>query len=110
MISKWFKNVGSGVVIIETYATMCIIQVIMLEKLLPFIQYGQSFASMHELWVLIIIVWFVDKNVIQTWINFKPPAIYRETTVQPGANVRFHWRWNRIYKKEFDGYFNIYND
>ena len=110
MISKWFKNGGSGVVIIETYAPMYIIQVVMLEKLLPFIQYGHSIASIHELWILIITLKFVDKNTIRTWKFFKPRAIYRETTVQPGANVRFHRRWNRIYKKEFDGYFNKYDD
>ena len=54
LISKWFKNGGSGVVIIETYAPMYIIQVVMLEKLLPFIQYGQLITSMHELWILFI--------------------------------------------------------
>ncbi len=48
----------------------------MLEKLLPFIQYGHSIASIHELRILIITLKFVDKNAIRTW-NFlnHPPYI-----------------------------------
>ena len=67
-------------------------------------------SLMHERNNLIISLYLIDKNAVRTLLSFELSGIYRGTTVQTGSDVRFHWRWIRICKIEFDEYFNSYND